>query len=354
MTHPIERPRSKAPAVHRFAPLLCALLPLCLAAACAPGEDGSGEPDGHDPGRPTTMMPNPPAPPVPKDALQLHVGPVDLRAGEERTVCVTRRLPTTEAMNVSHVATRQTHSHHVIFYRYAPGSKPRENSTPERCGALDLFDGGTFKIPVFIGESSDDAQNQLQLPPGVAYHFGAGDYYTIEMHLLNASPSPAQANADVLLVPIEKGVPVVYADMIFANGERTLRKSYDGGGAGIPPMQALTTDPTFAAVSGEAKIFALTTHQHRFGTDLSIYRSTGVADGGTLLLRNTDWAHPALLRYPDNAPLTFAAGEGMRWVCSYRNTTSNYVTFGSSAETDEMCIIWAYYYPSTGFKIVWN
>ena len=39
-------------------------------------------------------------------------------------------------------------------------------------------------------------------------------------------------------------------------------------------------------------------------------------------------------------------------MCSYNNTTSSYIKFGESALSNEMCIIWGYYYPSQGFQVL--
>lgn len=344
--------RSKARGVRRGSRLLPVVLPALLSVQSLAGctQDVDLIEDPSMPGVPT----DPVLPDVPKDTLRLQSGGVMLAPGQERTVCITKKMPLDAALDVAKVATRQKYSHHVIFYRYSSGPKPSEDAAPKECQPLDLFSGSSVRAPVFIGESMDDSQNELVLPPGVAYHFEPGDYYTIEMHLLNASPTAAMATAEVLLTPAPKGAQVVYADMIFANAYKALNKKYDGKDTGLPPMQETTVDPTFASVSKSFKVFALTSHQHRLGTSVTVAKSKGVSDMGTQLFENKDWSHPALHRLPDDSPLTFQTGEGLRWVCRYNNTSGSYVRFGQSAQTDEMCIVWAYYYPSAGFKIAWN
>ena len=60
-----------------------------------------------------------------------------------------------------------------------------------------------------------------------------------------------------------------------------------------------------------------------------------------------------MFRPPDTANvLSFQAGEGLAWQCSYDTSAdSSKVCFGESGQTNEMCFIWAYYYPSHGAHV---
>ncbi|MGC4047565.1 MAG: hypothetical protein QM758_27540 [Armatimonas sp.] len=165
------------------------------------------------------------------------------------------------------------------------------------------------------------------------------------------------ASNDVWLVLLSAAAPdaqVTYAYMLFFNNAKALNKNYDGTRDGLPPMARTTIDAAFGKVPSSFKVFGLTTHQHRLGTGVTVAKSSGISDAGNSLFINTDWEHPALFRLPDDQPLLFGEGEGLRWSCEYNNTTGNYVKFGESGLTDEMCIIWGYYYPSGGFQVYWN
>ena len=50
------------------------------------------------------------------------------------------------------------------------------------------------------------------------------------------------------------------------------------------------------------------------------------------------------------APVEFAEGDGLRFSCDYFNASDQTVQIGESARK-EMCFLWGYYYPSTGFKV---
>lgn len=280
-------------------------------------------------------------------AVRLRVGPLPIDPGQERTQCLTGHFGGSCALNVVQIDATQHSTHHVIFYREDPAAA---DAALHDCQPLNInpFGVGT-KAPLFIGETP---QAQLKMPPNVAYPFAAGAPYTIEIHYMNAGNKPVSADAELVLTLAKPGQEVTRAEMLFYASITPLDKNYDGKQKGIPPHQQLTLDPPgFARPPAGIKLFGLTSHQHRIGTEFVISRSRGASDAGQELFRNTDWQHPPLLRFPDDGLLTFAAGEGLRWTCSYNNTNDFYVTFGQSALRNEMCILWGYYFPAKGFDI---
>lgn len=316
--------------------LFASLLSVALAAA-----SGCGAPEETPPE----------LPPFPEDAVHLTIGPLTLAPGSEQTLCVTKLLPTTQEIDVVKIDARQSYTHHVIFYRESFDTPL--NDTPTPCPPLDIL--STNRAPLFIGETPTAS---MRLPPDVAYRLPAAAPYRIEGHFLNASPDPVEAGGEIVLTPARPGAMTQEADMIFLNAVTQIdQKSYDGQRNGIPPNRVTTIDPGFWGLPDDmlgSKFFGLTSHQHRLGSKFVIYKSTGPMDTGTELYQNTDWEHPPLLLYPDESPLTFQAGEGFRWLCTYNNTTTSYVKFGQSAQTNEMCILWAYYYPSQGFRVIFQ
>lgn len=300
-------------------------------------------------GMPEEMTPEPS--PFPEDAVHLNIGPVTLAPGVEQTLCVTKLLPTNLEIDVVQIDTRQSYTHHVIFYRESVDTPL--NDTPTPCPPLDIL--STNRAPLFIGETPTAS---MRLPPNVAYRLPAAAPYRIEGHFLNASPQAVQADGEIILTPARPGATTQEADMIFLNAVTQIdQKMYDGQRTGIPPNRVTTIDPGFWGLPDDmlgSKFFGLTSHQHRLGTKFVIYKSTDATVPGTELYQNTDWEHPPLMQFPDDNPLTFQAGEGFRWLCTYNNTTSSYVKFGQSAQTNEMCILWAYYYPSQGFRVIFQ
>ena len=128
-----------------------------------------------------------------------------------------------------------------------------------------------------------------------------------------------------------------FADRHFA-AERFLALSQLIGGIA---MIALVTTKSFVPMHAGQHYFALTTHTHRFGVLSTLERATSENDpNATLLYTSDSWAEPPLTTY--DPPLTFN-GDGLRLTCNYRNTTTDPVSFGTSA-LDEMCFFWGYYY----------
>lgn len=291
--------------------------------------------------------------PLPLGAVRLTLGPLELRPGQEATRCVTAHLPTTIDTDVVQIDSTLSQTHHVIFYREGVD---RPDAPLHSCPPLDVLSGiNPSRAPLYIGEVPKES---FRLPDGVGYRLRAGQAYTIEGHFLNASAKTVQASAELVLVPKPAGSSVQQADMLFLSATTQLGKKYDGISPGLPPAvgtapTATTIDPAFFGLPDDltdVNYFALTSHQHHLGTRVVVSKSQSLSEAGEPLYENTDWEHPPLKRFA-SPPLTFKHGEGFRWQCSYANSTKKYVTFGQSALTNEMCILWAYYYPATGFRV---
>ncbi|MCS6915275.1 MAG: hypothetical protein NZ890_18860 [Myxococcota bacterium] len=315
----------------RAPPLLLALLASCSLSSL----DDESPPSGQD---------------RTEGTIRLEAEPITLQPGQEVTRCITARLPTHAPVDVVRIQARQSGTHHVVFYREEQDVPP---SPTRDCRPLDILGEGVRieRVPLFIGETPEA---ELTMPPGVAYRLRPGAAYTIEGHYMNATPAPLTTSAVILLHTAPAGAQVVEADMLFYASVSALNKVYDGRQRGLPPGVTTTISPPgFRAPREGIKLFALTSHQHRTGIDFVISKSRGRDDPGQLLYRNQDWAHPPLLRFPDEALITFdsSKGEGLRWECTYHNTNDFYLTFGQSAVRNEMCILWGYYFPGRGFDL---
>jgi hypothetical protein len=65
---------------------------------------------------------------------------------------------------------------------------------------------------------------------------------------------------------------------------------------------------------------------------------------GTLYAEN-DWSEPQPRAYPYDPPVTLHAGTHITFSCDFTNPNSYTLTFGQSAETNEMCILHGMYWP---------
>ena len=327
-------------------------LAACLLAGCAGDGLATGGSDGAAPlADLTATAPADLTPPlaVPDlaglPALEVTIGPLLLAPGKERTVCRIVRLSNAAEIDVLRIdAKLLPGSHHLIFYK---SSETVEKPAPYDCPPLDIgFSGGNTKaIPLYIAETQND--NGLPLPSGTAFHLAAGQMVKVEAHYLNASTQPIMAMGTVKLTTSRPGDPTKYipADIMFCGSV------FELSSRGIPAKSMSALAPGFFKpqnVVPGIKVFGLTAHQHKRGTQMTISKSTSAQDEGTLLVDGQPWDNEPFITYDDNHLLTFSGEEGLRWQCRYNNPDNFVVKFGESAESDEMCFLWAYYYPSAG------
>lgn len=285
--------------------------------------------------------------------VSVSIGPIPLSAGQETTVCTIQRMPNTTDIDVVNVATTLAPgSHHLIAYR---SNATTESTTPTACNAFEGVLNG--EQPIFIADAASQA---MQLPDGVAYHFPAGQMIRLEAHYLNASLNAIQGMGTITFTP---GPAMTYqaADIMMCGNVPSLQCPVGGLAPGMASV-ALPVGKYSGSSSVDftkLKVFAFTTHEHHRGTDVKIWKSTASNPMSTLLLDNPDWANPHLQVLDSANVLSFQAGEGLAWQCTYNTSTDNSkVCFGESAQSNEMCFIWAYYYPSVGHFIstgdCWN
>jgi Copper type II ascorbate-dependent monooxygenase, C-terminal domain len=265
------------------------------------------------------------------NSYSVALGPVSLAPGEEKVVCVDRRLPTDHAIDVVKIAADLTlGGHHLVFYK---SDVTTENTTPTPCRSFQGVLGSS--APLFIAQK---AHTELNFPSGIAYSLPAAQMVRVEMHFLNTTSSDLAVTGTVRLGEAVNGTVTDHANLMF----------YGTLGITIPPMATQTIGPKFHAFkSGNPKIFGLTGHQHHRGTGFTI--ELGAKDGAmNMVYENHDWAEPPLTVF--DPPIATSAGQGLRYTCTYNNPTNSTVSFGEGAN-QEMCFLWAYYYPDMGFDL---
>lgn len=284
---------------------------------------------------------------VPEGAFSVGIGPLPLMPGQEETVCITLKMPNTMDVDVVQLqATLAPGSHHLILYR---SNATSESTTPTPCTPFEGVTNG--EVPIMIAESLNST---LKLPTNVAYHFAANQMVKIEAHYINASPNMINGAGQVVLTPGASSVTYQPADIMFCGSTVQLETQ------GVPANNTdYVLNPGFYSGNNsdvdftKIKVFAFTSHEHHLGKEVTISKSTSASDPGTMIYDNTSWDAPPLTDLDDQHLLTFNAGEGLRWQCSYDSADANpkptgTTTFGQSAIDNEMCFIWAYYYPSVG------
>lgn len=275
---------------------------------------------------------------APPGSYTVKFGPVEVPARGENTQCVIKRLGNRAPLHVG-----QFHnvlgsaSHHLIVYRV--------NDTVER---LEPFDCAPFTdtldpekgSTLMITQKKDET---LTLPKGVAYTLDENQMIRLEMHYVNATTAPKTVEATSTMVPIPDAEFKHEADFLFI-GTPDIR---------LPPKTTSTIGPVhfkLPEVYADAKFFAITGHEHQFGTNVKVSTSAAPLGPATSVydVPGWQWNEPATVF--QDPPFTVPAGGGFNFTCEYNNTSDSEVGFGESAN-QEMCFFWAYYYPSHGAKV---
>jgi hypothetical protein len=267
-------------------------------------------------------------------AAQTSIGPIDVPAGVEKTVCITKDLGNADDLVVTGItATLAPGSHHLIVYRT---TATQENLTPTPCVPFQ----GVFQNqadPIVL-------VNKLALtwafPPGVAIELPAHQMIRVEAHYINASADDIQGTGVVTFqgTPKASAAPFQPADFLFWGTTRI----------DIPAGASVSAGPNFQAGIADTHLISITTHQHELGTGIQTWASAQAGDMSDRIADDVDWSNPSWRLL--SPAVDFTGANGLSYECSWVNTTTFEVTFGESA-LDEMCFVGGYYYPSHGFDL---
>jgi hypothetical protein len=232
-----------------------------------------------------------------------------------------------------------TSSHHMILYKVAPQAT---QATPFDCqpfqGALNPANGN----PLIISQKKDDL---LTLPQGVAYTLDANQMVRLEMHYINANPTQSATLVTTsTLTTLPDSQYKQDASFIFIGSPDIT----------IPPQANATLGPLYFQMPTQyanSNFFAMTGHEHHWGTKVQIWSAANANDPGSLIYTNTDWSDPVTTQF--NPVFHVDPSGGLKFQCDWYNGSSSTVTFGESAN-NEMCFFWAYYYPSLGAQVCFH
>jgi hypothetical protein len=264
------------------------------------------------------------------NTLRLSIGPIDIAPGQETTLCIDMRMPTTEPFELVKIASELTEGgHHLIVYASPAQAEAR---TPYPCSAsLDIIDPNM--LPLFIAQQR---HTTVTFPEGVAYKLPTARMLRFEMHFFNAQQHPVKASGTVDFTGADPASIVHHSNFMFWGPTQLFI---------LPRTTASVTQFYRFNKATPPNIFGLTTHTHARGVRTTV--QMGPDGAGRQIYENTNWEEPKLALF--TPPLLAASpNDGLRITCEYKNDTDNTLTFGESALLNEMCFLWAYYYPDQG------
>jgi hypothetical protein len=187
-----------------------------------------------------------------------------------------------------------------------------------------------FHAYFHLTQRSDDT---LTYPPGVGRSFKASEAIRFNVYYLNTTDAPLTVGASVTITYVQaNAVPQLAAGMfVFA------------GSLMVPTGQS--TQSFSYAVPQDMNFLQITGHMHRRGKHFEAH-VTGAEGGGDMrpMYTSDTWNEPATENFLP--PFTVQNGEKLDYSCVFQNDIPATLTYGESAEKNEMCNIFGVYYPA--------
>jgi hypothetical protein len=209
-------------------------------------------------------------------------------------------------------------SHHMLLFFQNNASDTNVAS----CPALQ------FQTLLFGAQAP---QTTLPYPAGVAALIKGTQGFHMQMHYLNATQSALTAQVTITFHKAAAGTVTQHAGVFFFNNV-----------SGIHVKGGTTVDVSTSCSFGKnVNIIYATAHTHKFTNSFS------ASVGGNMLYQTDSWDNSPLQAYAP--PTAVASGASLSWTCNITNPSTdpnNVLTFGESANTNDMCIFDGQYYPA--------
>jgi hypothetical protein len=269
--------------------------------------------------------------------FQISSTQFDLEPGQELFNCFHVSTPNDKVFPVGMwEAQMSAGSHHFILYRSPQDAQASETGSLTQGGCTQGFGGNSWLY------TQGSPRSHLQFPEGVAMELQPHEKIDFDMHYINTG-------TDVIHAKITLNVNQVKSEK-YQKADAQI--SFNTGIA-IPPHGEQTVQGDCQPVMG-ANYFLVQTHTHKHATMATVSRTLANGMPGETFVTTTNWDTPDVKVWQQAPFLTFQPGEKMHYSCSYKNDSANLVTVGTSADTNEMCMAEAYFYPASGSTPVCN
>jgi hypothetical protein len=204
-------------------------------------------------------------------------------------------------------------SHHLLLF-YKQGAT---NTNLADCSGLE------FAATPYSTQLPDDS---LAFPDGVAALVPAGEGFRIQSHYLNTTQNQITAHVEVTLHPAVPGTVTQHAGILFVVEPQI----------NVPP-QSTKTIKHDCSIPVDMNVMKASSHMHQHGTN---FLATAA---GSTLYQTTTWNDPSPAEF--DPPRQLHAGDPLHFECTFVNNGNTTLTFGESAQTNEMCIFVGAFYP---------
>lgn len=275
-------------------------------------------------------------PPAPGTGYQLKIDQFQVSPQFERELFVYRRVGNTEPIYINRIQTKmRPGSHHFVFYTFE-GIPPSVIPNYDEVRDLRLPNGSIVNTEpmyyhVYFGGTQMGGDVDYRFPPGVALALSADASLDLNTHYINHTfaPFPGECYANLYTTPASEveheanTLNLGNYDFSIPAGERTTVRTV------FPNREPLPL-----------KIIMLTSHTHEW-MEQFVIKIQGGPRNGEIVYESANWGHPGVKYY--DPPIVINTGEALVSEVTYNNTTNRTIEFGLKS-TDEMDIIFGYYY----------
>jgi hypothetical protein len=261
---------------------------------------------------------------APRERENLESGSAafDIPPGEEYFRCQNFSNPFGRDVAVLTAETFMTAgAHHLFVFQ-------RADTTD---GPLEPCSGLEFGASI---HRSQQSQQRTFHPPGVGSFLSSSLGLRVQVHFFNSSPDPVRVEVAVTVRADDPEAVTELSSQIFIN---TFGISVPGFSTGHARQTC--------SVPKDVDLYTAGSHMHRHGT----YFTARTSDG-QLLFETKQWEEPAPWHF--DPPRRLRAGTEIQLDCDYRNDGPQPLSFGESADTNEMCIFTGSYYPGGPFDAI--
>jgi hypothetical protein len=206
-------------------------------------------------------------------------------------------------------------SHHMFVF-HDPSFNADTNSVAD-CSGIEFHD---------LLHMSQTPKQVMAYPPGVGHTLAGTDGLRVLVHLLNTGSETVTAHVTVNFQAVAPNQVQYIAVGLFLNNAILT----------VPP--GMSTQSRTFTVPSDIEVLIAVSHMHSRATAFSATTSTGAT-----VYQGTSWNEPVPTLF--SPPVSIAAGTVITWACTYNNQTGMTLTFGESANTNEMCILAGMAYP---------
>ena len=286
---------------------------------------------------PSVTLP-PPAPRTDRNGFRiqpmtLHAASGLLQGQGENLTCYHKHGPA-HPMEVGriHISMPGDGGHHVILFRPHPGPVLWP---PKLCPLTLNWDQWELIA------QTQHPETDWKLPPGVAINVSRRQPLLVQTHYVRGThPKTRHAMTKTRLYPIDPATVTVHAGALFLNDRSMV----------VPPHTRMTevNRCTITGEGGQArevKILSITGHYHFRGLGFEAFRVHTDGSLGEELYKFEGFDQPNFKQFDD--PPVLHPGEGIEWRCHYQNNSDKTYTYGPDATTQEHCILFGAYYPTS-------